>query len=182
MIYFSSDWHIGHNKEFLYKPRGFNSIEEHDEQIITNCNSIVGPEDELWILGDLAMSNNIEEWDKVYNTLICQNIHFIVGNHDTNNKINRYMTQYGFELHGYADIFKYSKRRVFYLSHFPTIVGNFEDGKPSMWNLSGHTHSKEKFSIYPNIYNVSLDAHDCFPISIVDIMKDILRKEGKQIG
>lgn len=36
MIYLTSDLHFGHNKEFLYKPRGFNSIEAHDEQIIKN--------------------------------------------------------------------------------------------------------------------------------------------------
>ena len=57
MIFFTSDWHIGHNKTFLYSPRGFQSIEEHDEVIITNCNKIVKPDDELWILGDLALGD-----------------------------------------------------------------------------------------------------------------------------
>ena len=55
MIYFTSDWHIGHNKEFLYKPRGFETIEQHDIAILLKCNQIVKPEDELWILGDLAL-------------------------------------------------------------------------------------------------------------------------------
>ena len=179
MIYFSSDWHIGHNKSFLYEPRGFYSIEEHDIEVLKRCNEIVKPDDELWLLGDLVMSGNEKEWDMVYESLFCKNIHFVRGNHDTDNKLNRYINEYNFKFHGYAEILKYTKQRVFYLSHFPTIVGNFEDGKPSMYNLSGHTHSKEKFSQYPNVYNVSLDAHNCYPVSIEDIYKDILKKEGK---
>lgn len=179
MIYFTSDWHIGHNKPFLYEARGFSSIEEHDKEVLKRCNEIVKPEDELWILGDLAMSGAEKEWNMVYYSIQCQNIHFIQGNHDTDNKVDKYIEEYKFEFHGYADILKYSKRRTFYISHYPTIVGNFEDNKPSMWNLSGHTHSKDKFSIYPNVYNVSLDAHNCYPVSIETIYKDILKKEGK---
>ena len=179
MIYFTSDLHIGHNKDFCYATRGFSSAEEMDTAILVRFNEIVKPEDELWILGDLAMSGNEKEWNRVYYSLNCQNIHFIQGNHDTDNKIDKYINDYGFEFHGYADIMKYSKRRTFYLSHYPTIVGNFEDGRPSMWNISGHTHSKEKFSIYPNVYNVAVDAHNCYPVSIETIYKDILKKEGK---
>lgn len=58
MIYFSSDLHFGHNKDFLYQSRGFNSIEEHDEQIIKNWNEIITNEDEVYILGDLMLNDN----------------------------------------------------------------------------------------------------------------------------
>ena len=179
MIYFTSDWHIGHNKEFLYRPRGFSSIEEHDIAVLQRCNEIVDYDDELWILGDLAMGGDKKAWNQVYYNLKCNNIHFIQGNHDTNNKMDIYENEYLMNYEGLAQVYKYSKRRTFYLSHYPTIVGNFEDGRPSMWNLSGHTHSKDKFSIYPNVYNVSLDAHNCYPVSIEQIYKDILKKEGK---
>ena len=179
MIYFTSDWHIGHNKPFIYEARGFSSIEEHDKEILKRCNEIVTHNDTLWILGDIAMGGDEKEWNSIFHSLLCWDIHYIRGNHDTNNKMDIYNNEYGFEYHGYAEIFKYSKRRTFYLSHYPTIVGNFEDGRPSMWNLSGHTHSKDKFSIYPNVYNVALDAHNCYPVSIETIYKDILKKEGK---
>ena len=36
MIYFTSDLHFGDDKGFIYKPRGFNSIEDHDNTIIEN--------------------------------------------------------------------------------------------------------------------------------------------------
>lgn len=41
MIFVTSDLHIGHNKEFLYKPRGFSSIEEHDKALIENWNNLI---------------------------------------------------------------------------------------------------------------------------------------------
>ena len=87
---------------------------------------------------------------------------------------------YNFICEGYAKPFKYSKRRVFFLSHYPTLTGNFDDDKKlSIWNISGHVHSKEKFHPQGCIYNVSLDAHDNYPVSIETIVKDILKKEGK---
>lgn len=58
MIYLTSDTHFCHNKDFLYKPRGFNSIQEHDEQIIKNWNEIITDEDEIYILGDLILNDN----------------------------------------------------------------------------------------------------------------------------
>lgn len=174
MIFFTSDWHIGHNKTFLYSPRGFQSIEEHDEAIITNCNKIVKPDDELWILGDLALGDKYE-WDKWISALECNNVHFIIGNHDTNNKINYYI-DHGLINEGYASVMKYSKRLSFYLSHYPTLTGNFDFDDHPVWNLSGHTHSKAKFPegrYDAPIYNVALDAHDNYPVSIEQIVTDI---------
>lgn len=58
MDYFTSDLHIGHDKDFLYKPRGFDSIEQHDTAIVKRWNDIVTPDDTVYILGDLCMSGN----------------------------------------------------------------------------------------------------------------------------
>ena len=38
MVWFTSDLHLGHNKPFLYEPRGFKNIQEHDNAIIENWN------------------------------------------------------------------------------------------------------------------------------------------------
>ena len=40
-IYITSDLHFGHQQSFLYEPRGFNSIEEHDKVIIENIYSFI---------------------------------------------------------------------------------------------------------------------------------------------
>lgn len=182
MIWFSSDWHIGHDKEFCYKKRGFSSPEEMDTAILLRTNEVVALDDELWILGDLAMSSRYDEWNRVFYNLNCQNIHFIQGNHDTDPKMDIYEEKYGFIFHGYADMLKYTKTKRFYLSHYPTIVSNYGEEKRFFWNLSGHTHSNLKFyNSMPmaKIYNVAVDAHNCYPVSIEQIIKDIEGRERK---
>lgn len=179
MIWFTSDWHIGHDKNFLYEPRGFSNIFEHDAQILKNCNEVVRPEDTLYILGDLAMNENEKEWNDIFYGIACQDVHIVRGNHDTVNKMQKYCLDYGFINHDWADIIKVSKRRIFYISHYPTLTGNFDFDKYPIWNLSGHTHSKEKFHPAGCIYNVSLDAHNNYPVSIEQIVKEILKYENR---
>ena len=60
MIYLTSDLHFCHDKSFLYEPRGFNSIEEHDENIIKNWNNIITPDDEVYLLGDVMLNDNVK--------------------------------------------------------------------------------------------------------------------------
>ena len=178
-VYFTADPHIGHDKDFLWRPRGFSSIEEHDTEILKRWNSIVTPEDTVYILGDLCMSGNEKEWNRVYKVLNGEKI-VIWGNHDTNNKLNKYQTEYGMTYLGFASIYKYSKKKMFYLSHYPTLVGNFEEQR-FFWNLSGHTHSSNKFEFGQySIYNVAMDAHNCYPVSIEQIIKDIDKYKEKK--
>lgn len=178
-IYFSSDLHFGHNKDFMYEPRGFQSIEEHDEIIIKNWNEIVKPEDKVYILGDLMLNDTDAGIEKV-NQLNGRKI-IILGNHDTPIRIERYRE----ELNDIIDImyayqFKYNKHYI-YLSHYPTITANYDDDKPwakHLINLFGHTHQKEKFyNNNPYMYNVGLDANNNKPISINEILERIKEKK-----
>ena len=57
--WFTSDTHWGHAgilKESMHCRRDlvFSSVEEMDETMIANWNSVVGPKDEVWHLGDFA--------------------------------------------------------------------------------------------------------------------------------
>lgn len=180
MVYFTSDLHIGHDKDFIWRPRGFSSIEEHDTEIIKRWNKVITFEDTVYILGDLCMSGNETEWNRVYKVLNGNKI-VICGNHDTNNKINKYQNEYGMTYIGLAALYKYNKKKMFYLSHYPTLVGNFKEER-FFWNLSGHTHSPNKFEFGQySIYNVAMDAHNCTPVSIEQIIKDIEEYKEKNI-
>ena len=46
-IFLTSDTHFGHDREFLWGPRGFRSSIEHDEAVIANWNSVVGEDDDV---------------------------------------------------------------------------------------------------------------------------------------
>ena len=173
MIYFSSDLHLNHNKSFIYEPRGFKNIYEMNNTIIKNFNSIITWEDDLYLLGDNFLGE-LESGISLFNQLPGK-IHLIWGNHDTDNRKEVMSKCYNVvETIGYAGMIKYNKYH-FYISHFPTCTTNFDDYKKSLKQrtlcLAGHTHSKELFEPCGS-YNVAVDAHNCFQVSIDKIIND----------
>lgn len=79
--FFSSDTHYGHNNILKYCNRPFVDIEEHDGKLIANWNSVVGPEDEVYHLGDFAMGKTPSP---SYLNRLNGIKHLVWGNHDSN--------------------------------------------------------------------------------------------------
>lgn len=174
MIYFTSDLHLGHNKDFVYAARGFDNIEDHDAAIIERWNSVVKNEDTVYILGDLMLNDN-EHGIKCLEQL--NGIKFFIrGNHDTDTRLNLYMDEQGANIAylGDASILKYKGYR-FYLSHYPTLTGN--PGEDTLKHLFGHTHQKTNFYENNNcMYHVGVDSHNCYPVSIDEIITELKEK------
>ena len=78
--FFIGDTHIGHRKIIEFSPeRKFNTIEEHDEAIITAWNLVVTPIDKVFHLGDVFFrKENIEQAKRLNGRKF-----LIMGNHDT---------------------------------------------------------------------------------------------------
>ena len=57
-IYITSDWHFNHNKNFIYEKRGFSSIQEMNEAIITYHNQCVNYNDIVYCLGDCLLGDD----------------------------------------------------------------------------------------------------------------------------
>lgn len=180
-IWLTSDLHLLHDREFIWGPRGYNSVDEMNTVSIANHNSVVNPEDEVYILGDLALGGvgdavltQAEEYIESLNG----KLHIILGNHDTPRRIAMYAKCKNVVDIKYADMLHY-RGYHFYLSHFPTLTGNLEKEslKQCTINLFGHTHAKEKFfQDIPFMYNVTQDAHNNFPVLLDDIIQDMKQK------
>ena len=168
MIYFSSDLHFSHNKEFVWQERGFTSVKEMNEAIVERFNSILTDEDTLYLLGDCYMG--LLDESIPYLKKIKGKKHLIIGNHDTETKILKYKDENIFEAIGFGDRIKLHKK-WFILSHYPTLTGNASNEK--VWNLHGHTHQKDKYGAAPYCYHIGVDSHDCYPVSLEKIYKDI---------
>lgn len=183
-IYLTSDTHFCHNKDFCYEPRGFKTIEEMNETIFNNWNSIVTDEDDVYHLGDVMLNDDSQ--GMIYLENLKGKIHIILGNHDTNTRVERYKQLDNVVEVTYATIIKY-KKAFFYLSHYPTICSNYDDGKSwhkNVINLYGHTHQKDNFyktndfpEGNPYMYHVGVDSHDCKPVLIDDIIEDIKKQK-----
>lgn len=178
MIWFTSDLHLNHNKDFIYKARGFNTITTMNWSTLFRLKKKVKPEDDLYILGDIALGE-LEDV-KLYLKLIPGKVHFIIGNHDTNRKI-KYYEEIGWINEGYATVLRKGKWR-FYLSHYPTLTANYDDDEKHLplINLFGHTHQKNIFwNDNKYMVNVGVDAHDCAPIELSEIQNIIRTKVTK---
>lgn len=179
MIYFTSDWHFNHDKDFIWKKRGYNSVEEMNDDLINKICSTLDEGDELWVLGDLVMGD-IDRAAAVLSR-IPYSVHFLVGNHDTLRRINLY-DSLGWINHERA-IQVTDGNWDFYLSHYPTVTMNYDDVKKHhpLINLHGHTHYQNKFyNDNPYMYNVGVDSQDGYPVSIDKIKADIKEKLNEQ--
>ena len=181
-IWLTSDLHLGHDRDFIWGPRGFSSVEEHDKTIIKNWNQLVSWDDEVWVLGDLMLNDNEGGVRKI--NQLAGNIRIIDGNHDTPTRIQMYANIRPNILNmGLAYILRY-KGYNFYLSHYPTLCANGNDDKPltrEVISLCGHSHTKDKFQDMDKglIYHCELDAHDNKPILLDDIITDIKNYKNK---
>ena len=173
MIWLTSDTHFNHNKEFIWKVRGFESCEEMNETLVERWNERVKDDDDVYHLGDVMLgSPDSIEYIKRLNG----RIHIIYGNHCTNNRIALYNTVPSVVSAEWATRLKINGYH-FYLSHFPTITSNLEKEtlKQCLINLYGHTHQKTNFYLdYPFMYHVGVDSHNCYPISIDQVIYDLV--------
>lgn len=179
-IFFTSDTHFGHDREFLWGPRGFTNSQEHDEAIIKNWNETVSPDDIVYHLGDLMLGDNAHGIECVKR--LNGNIKLIRGNHDTDARWKLYGTLPNVELIGWADVIKYKKYN-FYLSHHPTLTSNLEKAphlRMHLINLYGHTHQMGKFyQDMPYMFHVGLDSNDNRPVLLDDAI-ELMKEETKR--
>jgi calcineurin-like phosphoesterase family protein len=176
-IFITSDTHFGHDREFLWGPRGFASIQEHDEEVIRRWNAVVGPDDIVYHLGDVMLGDN--EYGLSCLRRLNGTIKIIRGNHDTDSRWKLYQTLPNVECLGWAEVIKYKKYQ-FYLSHHPTMTSNLDKApylKMHLINLFGHTHQQKTFyNDIPFMFHVGLDSNDNKPILLDDAI-ELMRQE-----
>lgn len=160
-VFLSSDLHFCHDRKFLYEPRGYNCIEEHDSCLVSIWNQTVSPEDTVYLLGDIMLNNNAH--GMYWLAQLNGNIKIVLGNHDTDTRVALYQNLPNIEVMGYATVIKYKKYNI-YLSHYPTRTSNYDDGVSlhrKVLSFCGHSHTTDRFADWDDIgvYHVEWDAH-----------------------
>ena len=187
-VYITSDTHFGHDREFLWGPRGFSGVLEHDKKIIENWNAVVKPEDTVYHLGDVMLGDN--EYGMSCLRQLNGNIVIIPGNHDTKTRLALYETLPNVRVlkSNVPDLvpagvyFKY-KKYMFYFSHHPTMTSNLEKDpylRAHLINIFGHTHQKKRFyNDIPFMFHAGLDSNNCAPVLLDDAIV-AMREEMKK--
>ena len=173
--FFVSDTHFFH-ESILSTRKLFGSIEEHDNTIVQNWNSVVGKCDRVYHLGDVVLgAGSLHENKRVITLLSKLNGKktLTLGNHDSRAKIEVYRCFFD----NIVGSLKF--KGDFICQHFPVhpqqLVERFRA------NIHGHTHSKNIELLDgrrdPRYVNVSLEQIGYTPISF-EVIKENLRKEG----
>lgn len=179
-IFVTSDTHFGHDREFLWGPRGFTNYEDHDTEVIRRWNEVVGEDDIVYHLGDVMLGNN--NYGMGCLAVLNGHIKIIPGNHDTATRLELYKKLPNVEVLGYAEMLRYKKYN-FYLSHHPTMTSNLEKApflRMHLINLFGHTHQNKQFyQDIPFMFHVGMDSNNCTPILLDDAIS-LMQEETKK--
>ena len=179
-IFITSDTHFGHDREFLWGPRGFTNYKDHDEEVIRRWNEVVQEDDIVYHLGDVMLGDNNHGIECLKR--LKGQIKIIPGNHDTNARIAIYKTLPNVEVLGLAELLKYRKYN-FYLSHHPTMTSNLEKApylRMHLINLYGHTHQQSNFYMsMPYMFHVGMDSNNCTPVLLDDAI-EMMKEETKK--
>lgn len=167
MLYFISDTHFHHNNIIKYCNRPFNNIDEMNEIMINNWNSIISNEDIVYHLGDFCLSTD-KGIKNIFNRLNGNKI-LIRGNHDR--KPVKFYEELGFKVLTHAPIILDEYKLL--LSHVPLPDAKIKNG---FINLHGHIHNKSIINDYPQKtyseskhINLSADVTNFKPVSINEI-------------
>jgi calcineurin-like phosphoesterase family protein len=165
--YFTSDWHLGHVNILKYSKRPFSSIEEMNNTIINNFNSIVKKEDVVYFLGDFFYAYKEK-------THLNGHWNFIKGNHDKNYPPSN-ITFDSFNLQKtYVDLNIYNQKIT--ICHYPMQAYNCSHF--NAWMLYGHIHNDASNIIQGKKMNVGVDNNNFYPINFEQIQQYMNQREN----
>jgi len=168
--------HFGHRNIIrIGKGRPFDSIQEHDEALIENWNSVVKPGDIVYVLGDFSIETTIDEIRKPLSRLQGSK-HLILGNHDRKKIHNQLRAENLWQsVREYSSI-KFNAAdgtKVFArLMHFPILEfdGAFKNYrcKEKYIHCYGHIHNANNYDhIYKQLgfpaVHIGVDTSSTFP-------------------
>lgn len=156
-----SDLHLYHTR--LLEPRGFDSIEEMNEFIVSQWNSVVRTKDTVWVLGDVILdSKNIFEDAKILDRLRGDK-KLILGNHDCSANKMLVWDKHFSSVMSYK---QFGKTNKILLSHIPVAEQQFHR---FALNIHGHLHTQE---IDDTRYmNVSCELLNYIPVEWKEVVR-----------
>ena len=184
MIWFSSDFHLGHRNIIQLCNRPFNDLTHMEETIIANHNALVGNNDDYYNFGDVAYrcdANYVMQRLRRLNG----KIHVILGNHDKplRQAVNR----------GMADDLIKSGKLVIIGSTDPNIITAYQMVYKGVKLVVGHYayrswpqsfrgaihlfgHSHGNLSPFYRSFDAGVDANNFMPINA-----DFVLEKAKKI-
>lgn len=185
-IFFTSDTHINHKNICrgvtswtgdINRTRDFSNLEKMNSTIINNINSRVGQDDILVHLGDFSFGGR-QHIPEFRQRIMCQNIVFVLGNHDEHIQKNTDSYQSLFtsvqhylelEVQEWTQKMGAKYYHNFVLSHFP--IASWNKMSKGWMHLHGHVHFDKSMRLGPGkMLDVGLDGNDLMPYSLQEVV------------
>jgi calcineurin-like phosphoesterase family protein len=159
-VFFTSDTHFGHAGALGFYRRPFQSVAAMNEAMVAGWNETVGPDDEVWHLGDFAIKQPPEVVAGLLARLSgCK--HLVAGNNDPPATTGQA---------GWESVAPYAELTVdgvfLVLCHYPFRRWRRMD-KGSL-NLHGHCHGR--LAPQPHQVDVGVDVWGFRPVALPEIL------------
>ena len=158
-IFYTSDSHHGHRSILNLCNRPYASVEEMDESLIANWNSVVQPTDDVWMLGDFAYRQKKGSLGAIFGRLNGTK-RLIIGNHDNDEVIE--LPWAAMPTH-YEEIKQDGTKIV--LCHYP--MRSWNGMYRGALHLYGHEHGN--IPDYATCADVGVDCWNFFPATLAQI-------------
>lgn len=183
-VWFTSDLHFWHKNICKYCGRPYDSIEEMNQGIVANWNSVVKEDDTVFVLGDLGFCG-IEKLRPLMEQLN-GTIYLVQGNHDSDKVVNKLVEEEIIKAittlcHIIITGDEECPDQELTLCHFPMI--DWYNKEKGAWMVHGHQHQlPETPSCSVLHWDVGLDKNGMTPINFeqlkINITKQYLRNEN----
>lgn len=166
--WFISDTHFFHENIIQYCHRPFANADLMNSEMVKNWNRVVGPNDNVYHLGDVACGYGGDE-SKLASLLFALNgrKRLIVGNHD---HIKSPTLHKVFEK---IELWKGFKKENFTITHIPLRIENLRDGN---YCVHGHLHNNTVGD--PHYLNICVEHTEYTPIHMDAIIGEIKQRES----
>lgn len=164
-FWFTSDHHFGHNNIIKYCNRPFETVEEMNETMIENWNSLVKKNDIVYHLGDFTMNSD----PMPYISRLKGKVHLILGNHDK-------------QAHRAARYWQWTKTtsivklvdHTITLCHYPMLT--WLKSCYNEWSLFGHVHGR--IDGVGKSLDVGVDCNDFSPVNLDTISEKMKNRDN----
>lgn len=196
--WFISDLYFWHANILKYNPnRPYSNVQDMNEGLIYNWNSVVKSEDKVYCLGDVSFNfRSIELYSHRLNgkKFLCPGNHDFVHSYNKKSRneekrlewIKKY-EEYGWTILEERTTLDIEGVGVVNICHMPyasakdhlTVEGqdkyaNWRPKDDGKFLLHGHIHSTEQRNLGKRMIDCGVDANNCFPISEKQIVQLIL--------
>jgi len=153
-VWFTSDLHLGHQRDFIWEARGYRSPEDHTNSVIKTINDCAREGDILINNGDLCLNATRQQLDEWLDRIVCKNMWCLWGNHNNPHERQIYRPERDkLTSKGVREVYPVKYKNMTYLGHYYEVNVNnqmivlfhyplmsWNHLSHGSWALVGHEH------------------------------------------